>query len=227
MSGRRTSRGSSSKHSAWRRPWLFLGGLALLVAAAWFEGPVLARQVWQEVGVRRVEGHAEVLREVARESGIDVNVLAGLVYVESRGNVAAESGKGALGLFQLMPAAASDAAQRLRVPVPSRAELLSDARLNARLGANHFAQLVRSLGPDLERVLVAYNAGRGRLLEWERGAGGWEAWRDGHRRRKDSATLAYAEDVLTCAARFRARGVLAPPPETPPGAPAPPTGPQR
>lgn len=225
MSGRRAARGSGSKRGAWRRPWLFLGGLALLVVAAWFEGPVLARQVWHEVGVRRVEGHAEVLREAARESGIDVNVLAGLVYVESRGNVAAESGKGALGLFQLMPAAASDAAKRLRVPVPSRAELLTDARLNARLGANHFARLVQLLGPDLERVLVAYNAGRGRLTEWEDAAGGWVAWRDGHRRRGDSATLAYAEDVLTCAARFRERGVLAPPPGVP--EPPPPAGPQR
>jgi soluble lytic murein transglycosylase-like protein len=191
---------------------VFLAGLALLVAAGWLEGPVVARQVYALVGVRRVEAHAEVLREAALESGVDVHLLAGLVYVESRGRVDARSSAGAMGLFQLMPAAASDAAARLGLPPPTEAELLSDARLSARLGANHLRRLHQLLGPDPERILVAYNAGRSRLLGWEKDAGGWAAWRDRHARANDSPTLAYAQDVLLIAERFRERGVLAPAP---------------
>lgn len=212
MSPKRASR---ADRNGWRRPWLFVGGLALLALAAWFEGPVLAHQVWEQLGVRKVESHVYALHAAADESGVDVCLLAGLVYVESRGKVDARSSVGALGLCQLMPAAASDAAKRLRLPAPTPAQLTSDALLNARLGANHLAQLEKLLGPDPERMLVAYNAGRGRLLEWEKAAGGWAAWRKRHAEKDDSPTLRYAQDVLTCAQRFRERGVLVPLPAEP------------
>lgn len=212
MSPRRGPR-SGSARGPWKRPWILVGGLLLLGLAGWIEGPRVARQVWSVVEVRRVEAHAEALRAAASESGLDPNLLAGLVYVESRGVVDAESRVGAAGLCQLMPAAASDAARRLKLAAPSQAELKRDAALNLRLGADHLRQLVRLLGPELERVLVAYNAGRGRLLEWEREAGGWAAWRARRAERGDSPTLAYAQDVLRCAERFRARGVIVPLPE--------------
>ena len=209
MSPRKSKRRSSSKpRGPFRGPWVFVLGLVLLAAAAWIEGPVVVRQVTSRIGMKRVEAHAERLRAAARESGMDPCLLAGLVYVESRGRVDAVSSVGAMGLFQLMPAAASDAAQRLKLPPPTRAALLSDAELNARLGANHLKRLFELLGPDPERVLVAYNAGRGRLLEWEAAAGGWAAWRAKRVARGDSQTLAYAEDVLAFAARFRERGVI-------------------
>lgn len=202
-------RATTAGRGPFRGPWPFVLGLALLLLAGWIEGPAVARQVTSLLGLQRVESHAEILREAARESGLDPCFLAGVMYVESRGKVGAESSAGALGLFQLMPAAASDAAERLRLAAPARAALLADARLNARLGANHLKQLFRSLGPDPERVLVAYNAGRGRLLEWERAAGGWSAWRAHHAERGDSPTLVYAQDVLRFAVRFRERGVVA------------------
>ncbi|MBK7874528.1 MAG: lytic transglycosylase domain-containing protein [Planctomycetes bacterium] len=190
-------------------PWLFLLGLAVLVVVGVYEGPKVARQVASVVGFRRVEAHADVLLDAAAESGLDPHFLAGVMYVESRGAVDAVSRVGAMGLFQLMPAAASDAAKRLKLPEPSRAALLSDPRLNARLGASHLRWLVKRLGPDLERVLVAYNAGPGRLDQWEKEAGGWSAWRERSARRGNSETLAYAQDVLRFADRFRERGVIA------------------
>lgn len=159
--------------------------------------------------MRRVESHAPILLEAARESGVDACMLAAVMYVESRGQVDAVSNKGALGLLQLMPPAASDAAKRLKLATPTREALLGDARLNVRLGANHLAALSRSLGVEPERTLVAYNAGRGRLLEWEKASGGWEAWRERHARAQDSPTLRYAQDVIALAQRFRERGVIA------------------
>lgn len=182
-----------------------VGGVAMAVAL-WTEAPRVARQVWSLVGVHQVEEHAETIRAAATESGLDPCLLAALMYAESRGGVDAVSDKGALGLFQLMPTSAADSAKRLGLPPPSREELLSDDLLNARLGASHLAWLIAHEGPDLERVLVAYNAGRTKLQRWERQAGGWANWRAAHV--GDSDALAYAQQVLEFRDRFRARRVI-------------------
>lgn len=193
------------------RAWLVLL-LAVAVAFLAFEGavhgPKVVRQVWSEVGVRRVEDHAAAVRAAARESRVDPCLLAGIMYVESRGRVDAVSSADALGLFQLKEAAAGDAAKRLKIPTPSRGELLSDPLLNARLAASHVAWLYRHEGPDLERVLVAYNAGRGKLKQIISDAGSFHAWRAQRELDGRSETLQYARDVLRFADRFRERGVI-------------------
>ena len=174
------------------------------------EGPRFARQVWSLIGVRRVETFAETLRAAGTESSVDPCLLAGVMYVESRGQVDALSSKDACGLFQLLPAAAGDAAKRLRLPTPTSEQLLSDAVLNTRLGAAHLAWLIRTDGPDLERVLVGYNAGRAKLARWEKDAGGWQTWRAQQSVRDTSGALTYARDVLEFTEKFRARGNIVP-----------------
>lgn len=214
VTARRKRFGGMQRPAAWAREhaWLSL----LLLAAVLFlafegavHGPKVARQVWGEVGVRRVEEHAAIVRQAARESGVDPCLLAGIMYVESRGRVDAVSSADALGLFQLKVAAAGDSAKRLKLQAPTRDDLLSDPLLNTRLAASHVAWLYRHEGPDLERVLVAYNAGRGRLKEWLRDAGGWTDWREMRMRDGRSETLQYARDVIDFAARFRERGTIA------------------
>jgi len=175
------------------------------------EGPKFARQVWSLIGVHRVEHFAETLRAAGAESGVDPCLLAGVMYVESRGQVDALSSKDACGLFQLLPAAAGDAAKRLGLPAPSTEELLSDPVLNTRLGASHLAWLIRQDGPDLERVLVGYNAGRAKLARWEKEAGGWEVWRAKQALRDTSGAFTYARDVLEFTQKFRERGNIVPP----------------
>jgi len=196
------------------RGWL----LALLVVALGFllfegvvHGPKVVRQVWSEVGVRRVEGHADAIRAAAMESRVDPCLLAGIMYVESRGQVDAVSSADALGLFQLKVAAAGDSAKRLKIATPTRADLLSDPVLNARLAASHVAWLYRHEGPDLERVLVAYNAGRGKLKQLISDSGSFDAWRTKRDRDGRSETLQYARDVLRFAERFRERGAIVAP----------------
>ena len=158
----------------------------------------------------RVESHAETILAAARESGVDPNLLAGIMMVESRGHVDARSPVGALGLFQLLPPTAAEQAAELGLGKPTEKELLSDARLNARLGARYIAWLTRRSGGDVERALVAYNAGPGRLQRWIKEAGSYAAWRDARERAGDSQVLAYARDVLDYRARFAARGEIAP-----------------
>ncbi len=174
------------------------------------EGPRFARQVWSLIGVRRVERFAETLRAAGAESGVDPCLLAGVMYVESRGQADALSSKDACGLFQLLPAAAGDSAKRLGLPTPSSEDLLRDAVLNTRLGASHLAWLIRTDGPELERVLVGYNAGRAKLARWEKDAGGWQAWRAQQQLRDTSGALTYARDVLEFTQKFRERGNIVP-----------------
>lgn len=199
-------------------------GIVLIVLAtiglAWLgieTAPKIVRQVVCQMGMRRVESHTPILRKVALESGVDSCLLAGVMYVESRGQVQAVSPKGAMGLFQLMPAAAADSARKLKLPPPTREQLLSDAELNARLGAEYLRWLIAVEGPNLERVLVSYNAGRGKLARWEKEAGGWQRWRERQQVSDPSGAFHYAQDVLEFRDRFRSRGVIA---GTPNGAPA-------
>jgi soluble lytic murein transglycosylase-like protein len=206
-----TRSGTARRGARWLVAPLLLGIFALAILPIVLrEAPVVARQVWSYVGVRRVEGHAAELRAAAAESGVDPCLLAAVMYSESKGKLDAVSNRGALGAFQLMPAAAADAAKKLGLPEPSREVLLSDAELGARLCAAHLAWLLRQEGPDLERVLVAYNAGRGKLRRWVDEEGSYEAWRAERARHGGSGTLAYARGVLAMRDRFLERGEISP-----------------
>ena len=96
------------------------------------------------------------------------------------------------------------------LPSPSKRDLLSDAGLNARLGAHYLAWLLPRFEGDEERVLIAYNAGPGRLKRWTQDAGSYAAWRDARERAGDSELLAYVRDVQNYRQRFADRGVIAP-----------------
>lgn len=182
--------------------------LGVLTFAALRPAKDVVRGAWSEVGLRRVESHAEAIHTAARESGVDPYLLAAIMYSESRGQVDAVSSVGALGLYQLMESAAGDSARRLGIETPTPDELLSDATLNARLGASHLAWLIEHEGPDLEPVLVAYNAGRTKLHRWVRKHGSYEAWVRKQEKDGDSQVLTYARHVLGVRERFVDRGNL-------------------
>jgi len=167
------------------------------------------RRVTDMVVLLRVEAFANEIEFAARESGLDPCLLAAMVYCESSGRPDAVSKADALGLMQLLPDAAGDAARRLGLEEPSREELLEDAGLNLRLGAAHFAWTLANEGGDLERGLVAYNAGRARLRRWIREAGSYSAWRSGRQRAGNSPVLNYARRILDYTVTFCDRGSLA------------------
>jgi soluble lytic murein transglycosylase len=89
-------------------------------------------------------------------------VLA-LVREESAFEAEAVSWVGAVGLTQLMPPTAEEVARRLGMRAPD----LTDPLTNLRLGIWHLAGL-RQYAGAFSRVMMAYNAGLGRLRSWER-----------------------------------------------------------
>ncbi len=187
---------------------------AALLVAGWQLGRpparALARSLLEERSLDRVEALAAPIRSAADEFSLAPSLIGAIVYVESRGIPDAVSRAGALGLMQLMPPSAADAARALGLAEPTREALLSDVELNLRLGARHFAWTLQHEERHTERALCAYNAGRTRLRRWLDEHGGYAAWRARQLADGDSQVLAYALEVLEVQARLRERGVLVP-----------------
>jgi hypothetical protein len=201
---------------------LALLALALCAGAlAWRYEPRVEAALRLTHARARVLERRELLLEVAEETGVDVHLLGALMMAESSGRADARSHKGALGLFQLMPATAAEQAQRLGLPPPDEQRLLADARLNARLGARYLAWLLARQQGDAERALIAYNAGPGRLARWIDESGTYETWR-AQRAASGSPVLAYATKVLSLRDDFREHGLFEPDADSPdPSAPPP------
>lgn len=185
---------------------LLLSGLAGFFSKREVQGMI--RQLADPLVLIRVEEHALEIEAAAAESELDPCLVAGVVYCESSGRVGVVSSAGALGLMQLIPDAAGDAARRLGLEVPSREVLLTDGALNLRLGASQLAWTLKHEEGNVERALCAYNAGRTRLRRWINGAGSYTRWREERLRAGDSKVLAYAQRVLDYRETFRERGVI-------------------
>ena len=104
--------------------------------------------------LRRYWGH---IRQAAAETGLPAELVAAVVWVESAGNPAAVSPKGAKGLMQLMDSTARMLGVRD----------VFDPEENVRAGARYLRQLLDEFG-SLPLALAAYNAGPARV----RSAGG-------------------------------------------------------
>lgn len=206
---------ASSRGRGWRWLALALGlGVLLFITRAPIERA--ARELDSLSGYKRVESYAPLLREVAASTKLDPNLLAGIMLAESSGRVDAVSSAGALGLFQLMLPTARERAQLLGLSEPTRADLLRDAELNMRLAAHYLRWLERRYAGQLEPMLIAYNAGPGRLDGWIKEHGTYVRWRATRERAGDSQVLAYAAKIARYRARFAERGVIAPRYDHPP-----------
>lgn len=103
---------------------------------------------------RTAGGASSMLASVARSHRIDPVLLTAIVAQESAGRPGAVSGKGAVGLMQVMPGTA----RGLGIADPAR---LRDPVTNLRAGATYLKQLQAQFGNDLALTLAAYNAGPG------------------------------------------------------------------
>jgi hypothetical protein len=104
------------------------------------------------------------LREAARTSGVDMELLKALIAVESGFNAKAVSPRGAIGLMQITPQTADRYASPAEAKRPAKERLL-DARLNILTGARMLADLTRRFG-RIDIALAAWNAGEGAVRKY-------------------------------------------------------------
>ncbi len=95
-----------------------------------------------------------MITEVARQYGVERQLVAAVVAAESNYNAHAVSPVGAVGLMQVMPATAAD------YGVDSHAALF-DPKTNLKTGTRHLKRLLSKYQNDYGRVIMAYNAGEG------------------------------------------------------------------
>lgn len=95
------------------------------------------------------------------------------IPIESDGDAAAVSSKGAIGLTQIMPQTAREVAGRLGMAdvaklddVALTARLKSDKALNYQLGLTYWNEMATRYGGNLPATFAAYNAGPSRADAW-------------------------------------------------------------
>ena len=96
----------------------------------------------------------ESITRAAQQHGLDPGLLRAVAWQESRGNNAAVSDKGALGIMQLMPGTAAALGVDPRDP---------EANING--GAAYLALQMAKFG-NVELALAAYNAGPGAVIRY-------------------------------------------------------------
>ncbi len=106
--------------------------------------------------VNLVQGeYADLINEIARQEGVDPDLVKAIIRVESNFNQFAISRKGAQGLMQLMPGTAGRYAVRNSF----------DAEANIRGGVRYLRSLQDQFG-DLSLALASYNAGENAVLRY-------------------------------------------------------------
>ena len=174
-------------------------GAALLVAMA----IVL---VWPQFhhAVREITlplRHEDIIRQQARDKGLDPALIAGVVYAESKFRDGQQSPAGAVGLMQLTPATARYIAHKSG-GTQFVVDDLGTPQVNIAYGAYYLRYLLRRYDGNVDFALAAYNAGEGNVDRWISDA-------KAHERALTvtaipySETRAYVRRVLTVRGQYR------------------------
>jgi soluble lytic murein transglycosylase len=133
-----------------------LGGLIAAVVA-----PRLDKAVQEVVLPLR---HDDIIRQQAREKGLDPALIAGIIFTESRFRDQT-SHAGAKGLMQILPSTADDIARKSGGTAFVQGDL-ANPQVNISYGSFYLRYLLRRYGGNEVLAIAAYNAGEGRVDQW-------------------------------------------------------------
>jgi peptidoglycan lytic transglycosylase len=108
--------------------------------------------------------HEDIIRQQAREKGIDAALIAAVIYAESKFQDRTSSA-GARGLMQVTPETAKDV-ERHSGGTTFTVNDLSDPEINIRYGVFRLRELLDRYDGDEVAALAAYNAGPGNVDKW-------------------------------------------------------------
>ena len=117
--------------------------------------------------------YGQMFRDVGRRYDVSWPLLAAIAYVESGLDSLALGNDGTLGLMQIRPATWQEWAPIVEVGDPF------DSYANVSVAAAYLDYLRNALGkegfPQQEWMLVAYNWGPDKTIEFLNGGGGWDS----------------------------------------------------
>ena len=138
------------------------------------------------------------IQTAATENKIDPNLLAGLVYAESRGKADSVSSVGALGLCQLMPPTAAELAEQMVISGPPYSP-----EDNLRMGARYLSKMLRRHDGNVDLALLSYRLGPARVDRQMKAAGGQDAYFLSLQG-KSPTPWAYRDQILEARQRYAA-----------------------
>jgi soluble lytic murein transglycosylase len=109
--------------------------------------------------------HEDIIRQQAKEKGVDAALIAAVIDTESKFAATAESGAGARGLMQITPEAAKDIARHSGATTFHTSDL-SNPEINIKYGTYLLAERIESYGGNVAAALASYNAGPGPVGKW-------------------------------------------------------------
>lgn len=138
--------------------------LVLVLAVAGFAAYVLETEpTWYE-RLRYPLRYEEFIAGHSDNYGLEPQLLAAVIYQESKFDASARSSSGAVGLMQLLPETGQGITDRTGGD-EWRPEDLLEPELNIRYGSWYLRHLLDKYG-DEELALAAYNAGQGAVDGW-------------------------------------------------------------
>lgn len=111
--------------------------------------------------------YSEYVEKYSKKYNVDENLVYAVMKVESNFNVNAESGKGAVGLMQLMQTTAKDVVKQTDIEVGNSTikEILLNSESNINIGTKYLSILLKKY-KNVELAITAYNAGIGTVDNW-------------------------------------------------------------
>jgi soluble lytic murein transglycosylase len=108
--------------------------------------------------------HEDIIRQQARDKGVDASLIAAVIYAESRFRDQT-SHAGARGLMQITPATANEI-EKLSGGTTFRLVDLADPDINIRYGTFYLRELLDRYHGNEVAALAAYNAGPTQVDGW-------------------------------------------------------------
>ena len=150
-----------------RRRLALLIGVVLATAAALASVSPLFHKAVQELSLPL--RHEDVIRQQAADKNLDPALIAAVIYAESR-FVDQTSHAGAKGLMQILPSTADYIADLSGGTAFEQGDLATP-QVNIAYGSYYLRYLLDKYDGDAVLTLAAYNAGEGKVDEWQASGG--------------------------------------------------------
>ncbi|WP_037029366.1 lytic transglycosylase domain-containing protein [Psychrilyobacter atlanticus] len=109
--------------------------------------------------------------KISKKYEVDREIIYSVIKIESNFREGVVSHKGAIGLMQIMPPTGEWMAQTHNLPYSEK--MLLDPVYNIKIGTLYLHYLMKRYDGNIEKVLIAYNAGPSRLKD-----GSWKKFKE-------------------------------------------------